>query len=120
MASRFVTTYECDADLRYKEAYLKAGKEDVILVKSPVGMPGRAIENQFIKDTRKAREAVVRCNHCLKQCDPATTPYCITAALIRAVKGDVEHSLVFCGENAYRLDRIVTVKELMEELTAKG
>ena len=120
MATRFVATRECDASEAFKQAYLKAKKEDIVIVKSPVGMPGRAIENQFIKDTRKAREAVVRCNHCLKQCDPATTPYCITAALIRAVKGDVEHSLVFCGENAYRLDRIVTVKELMEELTAKG
>lgn len=120
MATRFVATRECDAPEAFKQAYLKAKKEDIVIVKSPVGMPGRAIENQFIKDTRKAREAVVRCNHCLKQCDPATTPYCITAALIRAVKGDVEHSLVFCGENAYRLDRIVTVKELMEELTAKG
>ena len=120
MATRFVATRECDAPEAFKQAYLEAKKEDIVIVKSPVGMPGRAIENQFIKDTRKAREAVVRCNHCLKQCDPATTPYCITAALIRAVKGDVEHSLVFCGENAYRLDRIVTVKELMEELTAKG
>ena len=120
MATRFVATRECDASEAFKQAYLEAKKEDIVIVKSPVGMPGRAIENQFIKDTRKAREAVVRCNHCLKQCDPATTPYCITAALIRAVKGDVEHSLVFCGENAYRLDRIVTVKELMEELTAKG
>lgn len=117
VASRFVTTYECDADLRYKEAYLKAGKEDVILVKSPVGMPGRAIRNPFMERVmRGERIPHTPCHGCLHKCDPANIPYCITDALISAAKGDVENALLFCGADAWKAERLETVKEVIDSL----
>ena len=88
VATRFVTTEECDADIRYKEAYLNARKEDIVIVKSPVGMPGRAILNPFMKKVKElGRIAPAHCFQCLKHCNPGTTPYCITQALINAAKG---------------------------------
>ncbi len=116
MATRFVTTYECDVDEKFKKAYLEAKKEDVAIVKSPVGMPGRAIRNDFIKAREQEREDIKKCYGCLKKCDMGSIPYCITAALVRAANGDVDNALVFCGENVWRLDRMMSVKELMEEL----
>ena len=116
MATRFVATEECDAAPAYKQAYLNAGKEDIVLVQSPVGMPGRAIRNQFQKERENGREQVKKCYGCLKKCDIASIPYCITGALVRAARGDTEHALLFCGQNAYRLEKITTVHELMSEL----
>ena len=116
MATRFVATEECDADIAYKMAYVHAKKEDITIVKSPVGMPGRAIENAYMKLRKTQRETIAKCYKCLERCNPATTPYCITEALIRAAQGDVENSLLFCGANAYQIDKITTVKEIIEEL----
>lgn len=116
MATRFVVTEECDADPRYKEAYLKAGKEDITLMKSPVGMPGRAIRNDFLKLYEKEPEKITHCYQCLKKCDRTSIPYCITTALTRAAEGDTENSLLFCGENAWRLTKMTTVHDLMQEL----
>ena len=116
MATRFVATEECDAHINFKMAYINSKKEDIMIVKSPVGMPGRAISNKFMEERKLTNEKINKCYKCLKKCDMATIPYCITGALVRAVKGDVENSLVFCGENAYRLDKITTVKELIKEL----
>ena len=118
MATRFVATEECDAHINFKMAYINAKKEDVMIVKSPVGMPGRAISNKFMEERKLTNEKISKCYKCLKKCDMATIPYCITGALVRAVKGDVDNSLVFCGENAYRLDKITTVKKLIEELNS--
>ena len=117
MATRFVATEECDAHINFKMAYINSKKEDIMIVKSPFGMPGRAISNKFMEERKLTNEKINKCYKCLKKCDMATIPYCITGALVRAVKGDVENSLVFCGENAYRLDKITTVKELIQELT---
>lgn len=117
MATRFVATEECDAHINFKMAYINSKKEDIMIVKSPVGMPGRAISNKFMEERKLTNEKISKCYKCLKKCDMATIPYCITGALVRAVKGDIENSLVFCGENAYRLDKITTVKELIQELT---
>ena len=116
MATRFVATEECDAHINFKMAYINSKKEDIMIVKSPVGMPGRAISNKFMEERKVTNEKISKCYKCLKKCDMTTIPYCITGALVRAVKGDVENSLVFCGENAYRLDKITTVKELIKEL----
>ena len=110
-------TKECDAADEFKQMYVKAKKEDVTIVQSPVHMPGRALLNPFVKRIRKQRENVRNCFHCLKTCDPRTTPYCITMALIRAVKGDVDNALVFCGANAYKIKDIVSVHDLMCELS---
>ncbi len=117
VATRFVTTEECDADIRYKEAYLNAGKEDIVIVKSPVGMPGRAILNPFMKKVKElGRIAPSHCFQCLKHCNPGTTPYCITQALINAAKGNVDDALLFCGAYAYRADHLETVKEVIDSL----
>ncbi|WP_090446413.1 NAD(P)H-dependent flavin oxidoreductase [Natronincola peptidivorans] len=116
MATRFVPTEECDADRRFKEAYIQSKEEDIRLVKSPVGMPGRAIYNNFMKRLEKEKIPVKKCYNCLKPCEPKNTPYCISHALIDSVKGNVEDGLVFSGTNAYRTDKIITVKELINQL----
>lgn len=116
MGTRFVATTECDADIRYKMAYINSNKEDIEIIKSPVGMPGRAIRNKFIKEVEKSTPKITKCYNCLKSCNPEKTPYCISKALIEAVKGNVEQGLIFTGSNAYRLKNIVSVRELMNEL----
>ncbi len=116
-ATRFVTTEECDADIRYKESYINARKEDIIIVKSPVGMPGRAINNKMMKRIAAGEQIPHSpCHRCLHRCAPAQIPYCITDALIHAAKGEVEDALLFCGANAYRAERLETVREVMDDL----
>lgn len=116
IASRFVTTKECDADIRFKQAYVDCKKEDIVIVKSPVGMPGRAIRNRFIEKTLEGRIPPRRCYQCLKTCNPGETPYCITQALIQAVRGNLEEGLIFCGANTWREDHIGTVEEVMRDV----
>ncbi len=116
MATRFVATEECDAAREFKEMYVKAKKEDITLVNSPVHMVGRALLNPFVKHISHDRLPPEVCFHCLKTCDPRTTQYCISMALIRAARGDVDHALIFCGANAWRVDKIVSVHDLMQEL----
>lgn len=117
MATRFVTTFECDANENFKNAYINCNKEDIKIIKSPVGMPGRALNNNFIKEVEKSSPQISKCYSCIKTCDVRTTPYCITNALINSVKGDISKGLVFCGSNAYRAKEIVPVHDLMLELT---
>ena len=117
MATRFVATKECDASDAFKQMYVKARKEDITLVNSPVHMTGRAIRNSFVRRAEKGRIPPDCCFHCLKTCNPATTPYCITMALIRAAKGDVDNALIFCGANAWKINEITTVPDLIHELT---
>ncbi|MHC1686098.1 MAG: NAD(P)H-dependent flavin oxidoreductase [Clostridiaceae bacterium] len=119
MATRFVATHECDADIKFKEAYINSTEDTIGIVKSPVGMPGRAVLNKFIEKISVENEKVTKCYKCIVPCNPATTPYCITKALINAVKGDVDNGLVFCGTNAYRIEKIVSVKELIDELVTE-
>ncbi len=116
MSTRFVGTEECDASLAYKMAYIDAQKEDIQLVKSPVGLPGRAVRNAFIEKTEQSRVDVHKCYNCLKTCNPKTTPYCISSALIEAVKGNLQDGLIFTGSNGYKVDTIIPVAKLMEEL----
>lgn len=119
VATRFVTTEECDADIRYKEAYINASEEDIVIVKSPVGMPGRAILNPFMKRVM-AGEKIPHspCHGCLAKCRPSEIPYCITDGLINAVKGNVENALLFCGAKAWKAEKIDTVREAVQELFA--
>lgn len=117
MATRFVATEECDADINFKMAYINAKKEDIQIVKSPVGMPGRAIRNDFIRRTEADKDPIDKCYGCLARCNPKEIPYCISQALFKAAKGDTDNALLFCGENAYRVDKITTVKEIFDELT---
>jgi len=116
VGTRFVTTEECDAPTVYKQAYIDARKEDIVITKSPVGMPGRAIKNVFLDLVREQRQKVEHCYLCLEKCNPATTPYCITKALSNAAEGDLDHALLFCGSNAYRANRIETVDAVMKDL----
>lgn len=116
IASRFVVTEECDASEEYKQAYLGVRKENIQIVTSPVGMPGRAIFNSFLERVNVSRIPVKKCFHCLEHCNPKETPYCITKALIEAVKGNIKEGLVFCGENIHRLKEMTTVRALFEEL----
>ena len=117
VATRFITTEECDADIRYKEAHLKAKESDIAIVKSPVGMPGRAIMNSFMQHVM-AGEKIPHspCHRCLAKCSPGEIPYCITDKLIAAVKGDVENGLLFCGAKAYMADKIETVHDVIADL----
>jgi len=117
MATRFVTTYECDASEKFKQTYVNARKEDIVIIRSPVGLPGRAIRNQFIDEVSQGNRKPFKCPyHCLKTCDFKNTPYCITLALMNAKKGQLTHGFAFAGENAYKADKIISVKELIETL----
>jgi nitronate monooxygenase len=120
MATRFVCTYECEVAAEFKQAYLDSKKEDIVIIKSPVGLPGRAIRNQFLRNLDEGKLDRIKCPYrCLATCDVATARYCIALALINAYKGDMTRGLVFCGQNAYRVDKIVSVKELIAELKAE-
>lgn len=117
VATRFVTTEECDADIRYKEAYIHASEREIQIVKSPVGMPGRAIMNRFMQRVMSGEKIPHSpCHRCLAKCSPADIPYCITDGLIAAVKGNVEDGLLFCGAKAYRAQRVETVREVIQSL----
>lgn len=117
MATRFVTTEECDASIDFKNMYINSKQEDVTIIKSPVGMPGRAIRNTFTEDISRGANKPFKCPyHCIVTCDYKNSPYCIALALTNAQKGDLEHGFAFAGENAYKADKIVSVHELMETL----
>jgi nitronate monooxygenase len=120
MATRFVTTHECDASVGFKEAYLRATREDLVIIKSPVGMPGRAIRNQFIDDLNAGKKVPFTCPyHCIVTCDYATSPYCIALALINAQRGRMAQGFAFAGDNAHRATVIVSVQELVDTLLAE-
>ena len=117
VATKFITTKECDADIKYKQAYVKAQKSDVAIVKSPVGMPGRALLNQFIERVAKGEKfPPKRCKECLGHCNPKEIPYCITERLIAAATGENEEALLFCGAQAYEATKIETVSDVIDSL----
>lgn len=116
VATRFVTTEECDAPDAFKQAYLNAKQEDIVITKSPVGMPGRAIKNAFLRGVGQIPFKLEHCYQCLEKCDKKTIPYCITKALVNSAKGNTGEGLVFCGSNAFKAGRIETVEEVMRDL----
>ncbi len=119
IATRFIATHECDADIAFKKKIIQSEKTEIELVKSPAGLPGRAVMTSFMEEVKQNRIPPRHCVSCMKPCIPSTTPYCITDALIHAVQGDVENGLVFAGANAWRIQKIVSVHELMKELMGK-
>ena len=120
MGTRFVVTEECDVNERFKQAYVEAQPESPTIIKSPVGMPGRALNNSFIQDIQDGKRKPIKCLfHCLHTCDPQAAPYCIAAALINAMKGNLERGFAFCGSNVGRITGITTVHELFEMLKAE-
>ena len=117
MATRFVATDECDASSEFKQAYVNCRKEDITIIKSPVGLPGRALKNSFLRDVSAGLKKPFSCRwRCLKTCDFRKTPYCIAKALLQAQKGLIEDGFAFAGANAWKVDRIVSVAELFNTL----
>lgn len=117
MGTRFVATHECDADIRFKEAYVSCRKEDIQIIKSPVGMPGRAIKSNFLKDLASGKKVKLKCAwKCLESCDIKSARYCISLALDNARRGILDKGYAFAGSNAFRINNIVSVKELLQEL----
>ena len=120
MATRFVATDECDADIRFKEAYIHCRKEDIVIIKSPVGMPGRAIRNRFLDAAAAGVRSVNRCAwRCLEHCDIRNAAYCISSALDNARRGVLDKGFAFSGANAYRVEKIVPVRELVDSLRSE-
>ncbi len=117
MGTRFVATYECDASEEFKKVYLNCKKEDIIIIDSPVGLPGRAIRDNFLERISSGVKEKFKCSwKCLRSCDFKNVPYCIGLALTNAKKGDLENGFAFAGANAYRVDKIISVKELIDTL----
>lgn len=120
MGTRFVTTVECDASDEFKQIYLDSKENDIKIINSPVGMPGRAIENKFLIDVKNGLKKPFKCPyHCIITCDYKNTPYCIANALINAKNGRLKHGFAFAGANVYKTDKIITVKELIELLVSE-
>jgi len=118
MATRFVCTDECDAHINFKQAYLNAKAEDITIIKSPVGLPGRVINNSFVEKIKQGKTMSFMCNYkCLKTCEPQKAPYCIAKVLANAAQGKLGESFAFAGSNAYRCNEIVPVKALVEKLS---
>ena len=117
MGTRFVCTNECDVSPEFKQAYLDASEKDIGIIKSPVGMPGRAIKNKFLKRLDNNGKLQIKCQYkCLSACNIDKAKYCIAKALLNSWSGDVDNGLIFCGQNAHRINEIVSVKELFSEL----
>jgi NAD(P)H-dependent flavin oxidoreductase YrpB (nitropropane dioxygenase family) len=117
MGTRFVATDECPVTDAFKKLYVSAKKEDVIIIKSPVGMPGRAIRTKFIDRVMQGEQIPFHCDYqCLRSCDVKNTPYCIAKAMCNATIGDLDNAVVFAGANVFRIKEVVSVKHLMDEL----
>ncbi len=117
MGTRFVTTDECDASPGFKQAYINASEKDIEIIRSPVGMPGRAIFSDFIRKVKEGKKQPLKCPFkCIKTCDISKSPYCIIIALINALKGNFEHGFAFAGSNAFRATKISSVKEIFQSL----
>ncbi|RJQ31806.1 MAG: nitronate monooxygenase [Actinobacteria bacterium] len=117
LGTRFVATEECDASDDFKQAFIDAKKEDVTIIKSPVGMPGRALKNKFLDDVGKGKKKPFKCPYrCIRTCRVKNSPYCIALALINAKRGDLKNGFAFAGSNAYRVKEIVSVKKLINTL----
>jgi nitronate monooxygenase len=121
MATRFVCTHECDAADEYKQAYLDCTEDDIVVIRSPVGMPARVIRNEFVDNILKGNRVTFGCPYrCLATCDPGKAGYCIAQALVAGYRGRMADGYAMCGSNAWRIDKIVSVKELVEELVAEA
>jgi nitronate monooxygenase len=117
MGSRFVTTYECDASLEFKESYIASKKEDITIIDSPVGLPGRAIYNDFIGQIRLGKTKPFKCSwHCLSSCNFREAPYCIAQALFNAARGNMAEGFAFTGTNGYLATKLQHVSDVFKEL----
>lgn len=119
IASRFVLSKECSVSQKFKETFLKADKDDIVLVTSPVGMPGRAINTPFVQSMNKGDDVSTKeCKYkCLKKC---SYKYCISDRLIRACKGNVEEGLVFSGANTFKMKEILSVRKIFNRFVSEA
>ena len=122
MATRFIGTFECDADPKFKDVLLNAKEEDIVLMSSPVGLPARGVKTNLQFSIENHTAPKVQCiSNCVAPCnrghEAKLVGYCIADRLGAAYKGDVETGLFFSGSNGYKIDKIISVKELMEKLT---
>ncbi len=119
IGTRFVTTEECDASMNFKMSYVNARESDMEIIQSPVGMPGRAVRNDFIDKLKQGLKKPIKCPfHCIKTCDVSSSPYCIITALYNAYRGNMKSGYAFAGSNAFLADRITTVREIINELVS--
>lgn len=117
LGTRFVATHECDADIKFKQAFIDSREEDIMVIKSPVGMPGRALRNEFLEDVEQGKKKPFKCPyHCIVTCDYTKSPYCIASALNNAKKGKMNRGFAFAGQKAYLVKELVSVKELIDSL----
>jgi NAD(P)H-dependent flavin oxidoreductase YrpB (nitropropane dioxygenase family) len=120
MGTRFVATKECDASDEFKNAFIEADEKNIQIIKSPVGMPGRTIFNNFLKEAYEGKRRPQSCNyHCIKSCNPKTTLYCIAKALHAAYQGNLADGFAFSGANAVLVKKITTVKKVFEDLKSE-
>jgi nitronate monooxygenase len=122
MATRFIGTFECDADAKFKNVLLNAKEDDIILMKSPVGLPARGVKTNLQFSIENKTAPKVQCiSNCVSPCnrghEAKIVGYCIADRLGAAYQGDVETGLFFTGSNGYKINKIISVKELMEKLT---
>ncbi|NCD34541.1 MAG: nitronate monooxygenase [Spartobacteria bacterium] len=117
MGTRFVATDECDADIKFKEAYVAAKEEDIEIIISPVGLPGRVIRNEFVESVERGERKPVACPYqCLTHCDGTATAYCIARALLNSARGKMKDGFAFAGANVHRVSKIISVKALVDSL----
>lgn len=117
IGSSFIATEECDASNNFKQAIINSSKKDIRLIKSPVGLPGRAVDNDFLLAAERGEMRPKSCKYnCIKSCDPKTTEYCIMEALISAYHGKLDSGFAFTGANAHTIESITTVKEVFHRL----
>lgn len=117
LGTRFVATEECDASQEFKNAFIHAREEDIRIIKSPVGLPGRTIFNRFLQESSEGKRKPRMCKYnCIRTCDPKTTEYCIAQALVEAYKGNLKDGFAFTGSNASKVSQVSTVKEVFESL----
>lgn len=120
MGTIFVTSNECDASETFKNVFVKATQEDIKIIQSPVGMPGRAINGEFIQSVENGNETPKSCPfHCIKTCDYTKSPYCIVQCLYQAARGNMKKGYAFTGINVHLSQKISSVKEVISNLKAE-
>ena len=121
IGTRFIATHECSAADAFKQLYVDSGENDLVFIQSPVGMPARVIRTKFISEMLSGGRRPISCNYqCLRTCDPKQAPYCIAKALIDAVEGDIDNAVVFAGTYISKIKKIVSVRELIDEITSEA
>ena len=121
MGSRFIATFECSAANEFKELYVKAGDDDIVFIQSPVGMPAKILKTKFSDKIMRGERVPFICDYqCLRTCDPTKVAYCIAKALVNAAKGNLDEGIVLAGTNVSKITKIVSVKELMDEIISEA